>query len=169
MSQQTNTDPQTSQTIEIAPRQGEDGDNSPFRLSFEVPPALSNITHLRKTARCLLESMEVSSQDTDDVETLIGELATNVVRHAQTDSGNYRVSLEFQETCVIITVTDQGAGFVEDAVLPPGTLRSDTLLEEGEERIGGLGLPLIYAIADHVEIKPTDPHGTTVRAEKIIR
>jgi anti-sigma regulatory factor (Ser/Thr protein kinase) len=144
-------------------------DPTPLCLSFDVPPALSNITHLRRTARCLLESLGLSRENTDDVETLIGELCTNVVRHAQTVNSNYKVSLEFYDECVIVTVIDHGVGFVEDAILPPGSLRPDTFVDGVEERIGGLGLPLIHAIADHVEIRPTTPHGTTIRAEKIIR
>jgi anti-sigma regulatory factor (Ser/Thr protein kinase) len=167
--QQTDSDTPPNQTHSSDSPQGNEGDHSPLCLSFDVPPALSNITHLRRTARCLLESMGFSREDTDDVETLIGELSTNVVRHAQTDNGNYQVSLEFQEKCVIVTVVDQGAGFIEDAILPPGTVRPDTLLDDADDRFGGLGLPLIYALADHVEITPTEPHGTTVRAEKTIR
>ncbi len=144
-------------------------DDTPFCLTFDVPPSLSNIMHLRRTARCLLESLGLSRDNTDDVETLIGELCTNVVRHAHIENTNYRVSLEFPEDRVVVTVVDHGVGFVEDAILPPGALRPDGFSDDVEERIGGLGLPLIHALADHVEIRPTSPHGTTVRAEKSIR
>ncbi len=140
----------------------------PGRLSFALPPALSNITHLRKTSRCLLESLGYSRENTDDVETLIGELSTNVVRHAHTDDSPYQVLLELSEDRIVVTVIDTGVGFVEDAVPAPGTIRSDTLQPEITERFGGLGLPLIHAIADNVEIHATSPHGTTVRAEKIL-
>ena len=162
--QQTNI---TTSTRAEAPRK-EERTGLLLCLCFDVPAAISHITHLRKTSRCLLESLGLSRENTDDVETLIGELSTNVVRHARMESGTYHVSLEFYEGRVVITVIDKGRGFSEDAVLPPGTLRADTLLNHGEVRFGGLGLLLIHAIADRVEILPTDPHGTTVRAEKII-
>lgn len=160
----TNITQKQNQTTEVATPQ----EDMPFRLRFDVSPALSNITHLRRTSRCLLESLGLSRENTDDVETLIGELCTNVVRHAHAENSMYKVSLEFYENRVIVTVIDEGVGFVEDAVLAPGTVRPDTLEDEGETRIGGLGLPLIHAIADYVDIQPTDPHGTTVRAQKTL-
>jgi anti-sigma regulatory factor (Ser/Thr protein kinase) len=140
----------------------------PLSLCFDLPPALSNIAHLRKTSRCLLESLGFSRESTDDVETLIGELSTNVVRHAHTGNSPYQVSLKLYGDRIVVTVIDTGVGFVEEAVPEPGTTRSDTLQPHFGDRIGGLGLPLIHAIADHVEIQPTSPHGTTVRAEKIL-
>lgn len=164
--QEQHTNKQSNNEIDVLPKEATE--DHPFSLRFDISSDLANITHLRKTSRCLLESMGLSRENTDDVETLIGELSTNVVRHAHMQNNTYTVSLEFYEDRVIITVADQGVGFVEDAVLPPGTLRSDTLLNNQEERFGGMGLPLIHAIADYVEIQPNFPHGTTVRAEKTI-
>jgi anti-sigma regulatory factor (Ser/Thr protein kinase) len=37
---------------------------------------------------------------------------------------------------------------------------------EGDQRIGGFGLPLVHSIADKVDIQPNVPHGTVVRAVK---
>lgn len=144
-------------------------DQFPILLSFEVPPALSNIAHLRKTCCCFLDSLGVSQDALDDIETLIGELTTNAVRHAGEDSGSYQLQLELTPDLVAVTVIDNGIGFSPETVLPPGTMRSDTLETEGDVRFGGLGLPLIYAIADRVEVQPTLPHGTSVRAEKELR
>jgi anti-sigma regulatory factor (Ser/Thr protein kinase) len=166
--QNEHTTANISNVVQTDSPQGSSVIQAPISLCFDVSADISNITHLRKTARCLLESLGLSRENTDDVETLIGELSTNAVRHAyaHTEKGTYKVSLEFHENRVIVTVIDEGVGFVEDAVLPPGSLRTDTF--SSENRFGGLGLPLIHAIADHVEIRPTDPHGTTVRAEKTL-
>lgn len=47
-----------------------------------------------------------------------------------------------------------------------GTIRADF---GGGERIGGYGMTLIQGLSDRLEFHRTDPHGTTVRAEKKVR
>jgi anti-sigma regulatory factor (Ser/Thr protein kinase) len=103
------------------------------------------------------------AQDADDLETLLGELSSNVVRHANAEK--YHVSVDFLEGRFIVTVIDKGVGFsIGDSV--PATLRPDTLPGRTGERIGGLGLVMVHSIADNVQIQPSVPQGTTVRAEK---
>lgn len=138
-----------------------------LRLAFDLPGSVHHVIHLRKASRCYVESIGLSQEDADDLEVLLGELSTNVVRHAK--DGGYHVSLEFTADRYIVHVIDRGSGFSPDDAPAPGTLRPDTLSENNEERIGGLGLVMIRAIADTVDIYATDPHGTTVRAEKSIR
>lgn len=138
-----------------------------LRLGFDLPEATSYITHVRKTVCCLLESLGVSKEASEDIETLLGELATNAVCHAQ--GGGYTVEVEVDEERVTVIVTDRGAGFSPLNLPEPGTLRPDPLGSEEMPRLGGWGLPLVHSLADHVEILPTEPHGTTVRAEKLIR
>jgi hypothetical protein len=65
----------------------------------------------------------------------------------------------------VITVEDTGPGFSFKSVPAVGSVRSDT---HGGERIGGFGLQLVEALADRVEFHRTDPHGTTVKAEKTL-
>lgn len=136
-------------------------------LAFDLPEAVQYIVHMRRTALCFLESMGVSRDDANDVELLLGELATNAVRHAQ--GGGYHVDLEFYEDKAVIVVTDNGIGFVKEALMPPGEKPFDPWHSEGDARIGGFGLPLVHSIADKVEIKPNVPQGTVVRAEKRFR
>ena len=68
-----------------------------------------------------------------------------------------------------MTVTENGVGFAKDDLSPPGVRPFDLLHTEGEERIGGFGLPLVHSIADRVDIHSNVPHGTVVRAEKRFR
>jgi len=139
-----------------------------LRLSFDLPQAVNYIGHLRKTCRCLLEHLRIEDKDVDDIELLLGELATNAVRHAQ-GSESYHVAVEFFEDHATVIVADNGVNGFPSHLYPTGSSRTDTLNEAGEERFGGWGLPLIYSIADEVEIVPTVPSGTTVRAEKRYR
>lgn len=135
-----------------------------FRLSLELPEDDAHIAIARLVARNLLEHLRVDPQDIDDIEVVIGELATNAVRHSK--DVRYRADLEFHSDHVIVTVSDNGSGFVPEEIPPPGTLREDA---HGDLRFGGFGLPLVRSLADRVQFLPGEPQGTTVRAEKWLR
>jgi anti-sigma regulatory factor (Ser/Thr protein kinase) len=135
-----------------------------LRLSLDLPEDESLTGMVRHLSRTVLEGLHVSSKDIDDLEYVIGELSTNAVRHA--DDLSYSIELELYPERAVVTVIDKGRGFSFANVPAPGTLRTD---ESGTERIGGWGLPLVQMLADRVEFRRTDPHGTTVRAEKILR
>lgn len=139
-----------------------------LRLSFDLPQAVSYIGHLRRTCRCFLEYLHIGDKDVDDIELILGELATNAVRHAK-GIDSYHVAIEFFDDHAVVIVSDNGINGFPPHLYPSGTARADTLSEMGEDRFGGWGLPLIYSIADQVEIMPTIPNGTTVRAEKRFR
>ncbi len=46
---------------------------------------------------------------------------------------------------------------------PPGTPRRG---KDGQERIGGFGLPIVEKLADRLEFQRVDPQGMMVQAEK---
>lgn len=147
-------------------------------IAFDLPDTLSHLTYLRNKVRALLAHLDVTRQDIDDLELIIGELATNVIRHAQ--SGTYQVTLTFSEGNVQVQVMDKGRGFSPDTVSEPGTPRPEELPElyeavqvkaetaEPNERIGGFGLPLVRSLTDQLAITTnTQPaYGTTIRATK---
>jgi anti-sigma regulatory factor (Ser/Thr protein kinase) len=166
----------------IMEEQSRGGKSGPLRLTLDLPEGAIYVPSLRRTVRCLLESVGVSQDDADDVELVLGELATNAVIHSHSAEG-YRVEVELTADAVLVTVTDRGAGFPTGPLSAPGTLRSPhpmvpdlsylddyhsagvtESLEDG--RFGGWGLPLVRRLADRVEILPNLPHGTMVRAEK---
>ena len=132
-----------------------------IRMSLELPEDVAHVAMVRRVAREVLASYHASGDDIDDVETLVGELVTNAVRHSR--ARHYRVQLDLSGDCATVTVIDDGVGFVRDATPPPGTARIDF---SGEERIGGWGLPLIEMLADSVEFLQNDPQGTVVRATR---
>lgn len=136
------------------------------RLSLDLPEDAFYIPLTRQFARALLELLQVVPEDIEDVETIISELVTNVIRHAQSDDGRFQVVLEFAAADVVIVVIDAGHGFLFRDVPEIGTLRPDI---GGGERFGGFGLPLLDALSDRLQFRRTDPHGTTVRAEKNLR
>ena len=119
----------------------------------------------RRVGRMMLEEMGVISTDVNDTEFVVGELCSNVIRHAQTSDGRFVIHLEYHADKVVITVMDRGTGFSFKDVGEVGSLRPDM---DGSDRYGGFGLDLVRRLADHVEFSRTDPDGTTVRAEKVL-
>ena len=134
-----------------------------LRLMLELPEDMAYIRITRILGRALLEHLQAEPQDIDDVETLVGELCSNVLRHAQSHAGRFQVALEYHSDFVSIMVEDQGEGFSFQDVPPAGTARPDF---GGGQRLGGFGMQLIQGLSDHLEFHRTDPHGTTVCAEK---
>ena len=146
------------------PPDGANDQNAILRFTLDLPEERGYVAGLRKTACCLLASAGVAQEDLDDIEVMIGELATNAVMHAC--AGSYHVEIEYFGDRVLVVVSDHGRGFPGMGVPEPGTPRPDPSTNGFTERYGGWGLPLVFSLADHVEILPRLPHGTTVRAEK---
>jgi serine/threonine-protein kinase RsbW len=92
---------------------------------------------------------DLSEELLADLKLALTEATSNSVRHAYAEDGDgvVEISYELLEDKLVIEVTDEGAGFDPEAEGPP---------EELSE--GGLGIAIIRAIADEVEIK-TRPGG----------
>ncbi len=101
---------------------------------LELPEDLAYVRITRVLGRALLEHLQAEKQDIDDVETLVGELCSNVLRHAQSNASRFQVTLEYHSDFVTVTVKYQGAGFSLADVPPAGTARADF---GGGERLGG--------------------------------
>ncbi|HEY3331856.1 MAG TPA: ATP-binding protein [Capsulimonadaceae bacterium] len=134
-----------------------------LRLSLDLPEDATYIHTARRLSRCLLEDINVKHGTIDDVENIVGEVCSNVIRHAESKAAHFLVTLEYYEPKVVITVKDTGKGFVMDDVLPVGQTRSDGLTGE---RLGGYGMVMLEGLADKLQFSVTEPQGTTVRVEK---
>jgi anti-sigma regulatory factor (Ser/Thr protein kinase) len=146
-----------------------------LNLSLNLPEDFSHLPMVRRVTREALGSFGVSERDVDDLESLVGELAANAVRHARSGD-SYRIEVALLDHLATVTVSDHGAGFSRDGTAQPGTeRRGDPNAGGGDggngsgDRFGGWGLPLVEALADRVEYLPNAPRGTTVRAEKRLR
>ena len=133
-----------------------------LKLSLTLPEDGAYVRIMRRLCRALLEDLNVIEECIGDLELVIAELCTNVIRHANDHDGRYEVHLEFHASHAEVTVIDTGQGFAFKDVPEPGTERQDTLT--GGERIGGYGMGLVRALTDRLEFRRTDPHGTTVHA-----
>jgi anti-sigma regulatory factor (Ser/Thr protein kinase) len=108
----------------------------------------------------------VITRDKEDIETIVTELCTNVVRHARSTDGRYHLVVEYHREKAVITVEDKGIGFTPDTAAVAGTSRPDELA--GGMRIGGFGVPLVTALSDHIQFELILPQGTKVQAEKAL-
>lgn len=113
-----------------------------------------------------MEDFGVAIVDVDDVEFVLGELCSNVVRHARSSDGRFLVELEYGAEAVVVNVIDKGVGFSFKDVRPVGSAREDF---DGGSRIGGFGLELCRRLADHLEFRRSDNNGTAVHAVKQLR
>jgi anti-sigma regulatory factor (Ser/Thr protein kinase) len=137
-----------------------------LRLALDLPEGKVYVAALRKTACCLLENIGVPKSNIEDIELILGELATNAVMHAAHHGEGYRVELECYPDRVRLTIVDHGPGFSPHDLPLPGTVRPDPDSVSLSERFGGWGLPLVMHLADSMDIRPAVPHGTTVCVEK---
>lgn len=86
-----------------------------------------------------------------DAKLALTEACSNSVRHAYTDgTGRVHVRYELDERFLAVEVSDDGVGFV------PGPVRGPVGDDLDE---GGLGLEIIRALSDSVEIEPAGNGG----------
>lgn len=128
-------------------------------LTLQVPADSRVVPTVRALATTLLESFHVLPDDVYDVNLVLGEICSNVVRHAYDDpTETYEVALNFLPEGLGITVTDHGRG------LSPTSRRAPD-----PHRPNGWGLWLVEHLCDHVSVEPAEPHGTRVTARLSLR
>lgn len=133
-----------------------------IRLDIVIPIESKYISLLRHIGRTILCQHQAEMEDIDAIEIVIGELCTNVIRHAQTDSGHYMLTFECNDKQFNIVVIDYGEDFILN---PPDKPRYDI---DGSERYGGFGLELVRKLTDHMEIERVMPRGTAVKVKRIV-
>jgi serine/threonine-protein kinase RsbW len=117
-------------------------------VTLTLPARPEHVAVVRHVLGAFAESMRLPDELIEDLRLAVTEACTNVVRHAYPDGdpGAVEVSIEPREDHVKIVVADSGRGI--------GT-SSDT---SGP----GLGLPLIAAIADSVDLQSAPNGGSRV-------
>lgn len=137
-----------------------------LKITLDLPEDDAYLRMTRELGRSILTSLQAVSEDIDDIDTVISELYSNVLRHGHSEAGHFQVVLEYRADRMVVKVVDRGKGFSMKNVAPPGTMREDF---DGAPRIGGFGLELVRALSTRLEFQPSGGDGTTVRAEKMLR
>ena len=126
------------------------------RLTIPAKPEYITLGRLALTA--IAGVRPVSDETLYDLKLALTEACTNSVRHAYENGreGNVEIVYELQPDRLVIEVGDEGAGFE-----PGETGNGHDELEEG-----GLGIEIIRALADEVEIGPREEGGSRLRFVK---
>jgi serine/threonine-protein kinase RsbW len=131
------------------------------KVLLTIPARAEYITLCRLALTGIARVRDLSEEVLADLKLALTEATSNSVRHAYADDGAgvVEISYELLDDRLVIVVTDEGAGFdPADAEGPP---------EELSE--GGLGIAIIRAIADEVEIRPRPGgKGSQLRFEKAL-
>lgn len=127
------------------------------RLTIPAKPEYITLGRLALTA--LAGVRPVSDETLYDLKLALTEACTNSVRHAYQNGGEGSVEIvyELQPDRLVIEVGDEGSGFEPSA---GGNGHGDELEE------GGLGIEIIRALADEVEIGPREEGGSRLRFVK---
>jgi serine/threonine-protein kinase RsbW len=137
------------------------GSNGGLTVRLTIPARPEYITLCRLALTGIARLRSLSDELLADLKLALTEAASNSVRHAYGGDrvGVVEISYELRPDRLVIEVTDEGEGFdPADANAPP-----DELSE------GGLGIAIIRAIADEVEIgaQPSGK-GSRLRFEKAL-
>jgi serine/threonine-protein kinase RsbW len=127
------------------------------RVVLEVPAKAEYLLLARLAATSVGRSAGASEETIADLKLAITEAVANAVRHAYPEGAPGRITVELVTAPerLEIVVSDTGRGLTEaDVALPD---------DDGPAE-GGMGLSIIRAIADEVELTPgPDGQGTRVR------
>lgn len=114
-------------------------------IRLTLPARAENIALVRHVIGALTESLALPAKTIEDIRLAVTEACTNVVRHAYRDhEGPLEIVIEPTSDCLTVVVSDRGRG-----ILPNPS-------SEGP----GLGLPLIAALADALEIEHSPQKGS---------
>jgi len=128
------------------------------RLTIPARPEYISLGRLALSA--IAGVRPVSDETLHDLKLALTEACTNSVRHAYADGreGEVEIVYELAPDRLVVEVGDEGSGF------EPGERRSDrSELEEG-----GLGIAIIRAVSDEVEIGPRGEGGSRLRFVKFL-
>ena len=118
------------------------------RLSLSSRP--ENVLLVRQALRGLADMVALDAIELNDISTALSEACNNVVAHAYPGgTGPMDVEMQGSEDGLELLVRDRGCGLQPHASEP--------------SEIGGIGIPVMLALADSVEFAGADGEGTDVR------
>ena len=133
------------------------------RLGLRIPARPEYLVLGRLALTGISRLQPIDAEDLGDLKLALTEAASNSMRHAYPDgSGSVEILFELDEDAIAVEVLDDGPGFDRTQVpLEPETVAEHDLDE------GGLGLAIIEAVAESVEIgRRPDGTGSRIRFTK---
>ena len=129
---------------------------SAVRLSIPAKPEYIALSRLALTGLSRLR--EIPEDTLADLKLALTEACTNSVRHAYDGGeGNVEIVYELHDDRLVVEVSDNGEGFELEEGEPDAA---------GELSEGGLGIAIIRALADELEITDRNGGGSRLRFVK---
>jgi serine/threonine-protein kinase RsbW len=129
------------------------------RLTIPARPEYITLGRLALTA--IAGVRPLSDETLHDLKLALTEACTNSVKHAYEDgSGSVDIVYELHSDRLAVEIGDAGTGFEPRAAAGNG-------VDELEE--GGLGIAIIRALTDEVEIAEREGGGSRLRFVKLLR
>lgn len=125
-----------------------------INLSIPVNPEYVSIVRL--TASVIANRIGFDFEEIEDIKVAVSEACNNVVVHSKRN-GNYEVLFLMGEDTFCITVKDKGKGFDLGGYALPN-------LEDPVDH--GLGIFVIKALMDRVEVNSSKEFGTEIKMYK---
>jgi serine/threonine-protein kinase RsbW len=139
----------------------EEGQKMKDRLKFSIPGKPEYVGTVRIAIAQVAGRVGFDIEAIEDIKVAVSEACTNIVCHSHESSNfTYDVVLEIEESKLTILVKDTGVGFGMTDSVPPV---SDEMLG------GGLGLFIIRALMDEVDIQSEPGLGTDIRMIKYLQ
>jgi serine/threonine-protein kinase RsbW len=131
-----------------------------IRLTIPAKPEYITLGRLALTGIAKMGNTPFSQEVLGDLKLALTEACTNSVRHAYAEGGgSVEIFYELHADKLIVEVSDQGEGFT-----PPSA--PSAVLEDPELSEGGLGIAIIEALSDELEITERDEGGSRLRFVK---
>ena len=129
---------------------------APNRVSYRMESTLESVNKAEEMADQLAAQSGLDEDTRGGVSMAVREGMINAVLHGNAYDPGKRVNLTFEQNGqeLVITITDEGKGFVPDEVTDP--LAPENLLKQS-----GRGIFLMRAFMDEVRFRKLDP-GTEI-------
>ena len=129
-----------------------------FAFSLTLPREALSIPVARNILGATMLDLGIAKHCVEDVEIVVTEACTNVLRHAEPDSADYEVEVSLTNARADIKIKDRGPGFDQTS------LNQSRALDPTEE--GGRGILLMRALVDRIEFRNDPASGTIVHLTK---
>jgi len=135
--------------------------NTSTRVDLRIPCLPEFVAVARLTVAAIASRLDFPYDAVDDIKVAVGEACTNAIEHAVLESRpqeEIEICCYLEPEALVIEVKDRGRGFDPALQAEPDILSG-----------GGLGLILIRALMDEVELTSLAGQGTQVRMVKRLR
>jgi len=129
------------------------------RLTLEIPARNEYLILARLALAGIARETPIEQTTLADLKLAVTEACGNAVRHASPDAdGIVRIRYTVDQEAIEIHVEDEGPGLATSIPRP---------LQPGDLEESGMGLAVIHALVDEVEIRPgAAGRGTVVRMRR---